>query len=69
LNSLLSERELEVLKMLAEGDVRKEIAKQLNNGYTTVDTHVSRLYLKLNVKNAPAAVNKAHLMKLFPPEP
>ena len=68
LNSLLSDRELEVLALLAEGYVKKEIAKRLDIGYTTVDTHVSRIYLKLNVNNAPAAVNKAHLMKLFPPK-
>jgi DNA-binding CsgD family transcriptional regulator len=34
--------------------------------YTTVDTHVGRIYLKLNVSNAPAAVNKAHRLNLFP---
>ena len=65
---LLSNRELKVLTLLSEGCVKKEIAKILEISYSTVDTHVCRLYAKLGVSNAPAAVNKAHRMKLFPPE-
>lgn len=64
-NSFLSEREMEVLTLLAEGYLKKEIAKRLDIGYTTVDTHVSRLYLKLNVKNAPSAVNQAHRLGIL----
>lgn len=67
-DSLLSNRELRVLTLLSEGYVKKEIAKTLQISYSTVDTHVCRLYAKLGVSNAPAAVNKAHRMKLFPPE-
>lgn len=65
---LLSKRELEILALLAEGLVKKEIAKRLDIGYTTVDTHVSRIYLKLRVSNAPSAVNQAHRLNLFPPD-
>ena len=65
-HQLLSERELEVLTLIAEGKVKKEIAKQLDISYTTVDTHVGRIYLKLNVSNAPAAVDKAHRLNLLP---
>lgn len=65
--SILSDRELEVLTLLAQGLVKKEIANQLSIGYSTVDTHVGRIYNKLNVRNAPSAVNKAHLMNLFAP--
>lgn len=64
---LLSAREMQVLTLLAEGLVKKEIAQQLEIGYSTVDTHVSRIYDKLNVSNAPSAVNKAHRLNLFPP--
>ena len=66
-SSLLSERETEVLTLIAEGFVKKQIAKKLGIGYTTVDTHVSRIYVKLRVSNAPAAVNIAHRLNLFPP--
>lgn len=64
-SGLLSRREMEVLTLLAQGLVKKEIAGQLKIGYSTVDTHVSRIYDKLNVSNAPSAVNKAHLLNLF----
>jgi len=63
----LSAREMEVLTLLAQGLVKKEIAKKLEIGYSTVDTHVSRIYDKLNVSNAPSAVDKAHRLNLFPP--
>lgn len=65
--SLLSGRELEILTLLADGMVKKQIAKRLKIGYTTVDTHVGRIYEKLNVNNAPAAVDTAHRMGLFGP--
>lgn len=65
---LLSERETEILSLLAEGLAKKQIAARLEIGYTTVDTHVGRIYGKLNVANAPAAVNKAHRLNLLPPD-
>lgn len=64
----LSERELEIIQLLAEGFVKKEIASQLRIGYSTVDTHVAHIYEKLNVSNAPSAVNRAHRLGLFPPD-
>lgn len=64
----LSERELEIIQLLAEGFVKKEIAKQLRIGYSTVDTHVAHIYEKLDVSNAPSAVNRAHRLGLFPPD-
>ena len=54
--SLISVREHEILTLLAEGLVKKEIADQLGIGVTTVVTHVSNIYVKLNVNNAPAAI-------------
>lgn len=56
----LTDREVEVLTLLAQGLVKKEIAVQLKVSYTTIDTHISRIYGKLNVNNGPAAVNEAH---------
>ena len=63
----LSDRELEIIQLLAEGLVKKEIASRLHIGYSTVDTHVAHIYEKLNVSNAPSAVNRAHRLGLFPP--
>ena len=67
-SGLLSDRELQILSLLAEGLVKKEIAKKLSISYTTVDTHVGRIYQKLDVRNAPSAVNQGHRLRLFPPD-
>ena len=64
---ILTDREREILLLLAEGLVKKEIARRLGIAYGTVDTHVSRLYEKLNVANAPAAVSRAYERGLLSP--
>jgi len=68
IENLLTERELEIIILLGEGLVKKEIAHQLGISYTTVDTHVAHIYEKLDVRNAPSAINKAHRLGLFPPQ-
>lgn len=45
----LTERETEVLILLAKGQANKEIARSLNIGEKTVKTHVSSILAKLNV--------------------
>ncbi len=62
----LSERELEILLLLGEGLVKKEIASKLEIGATTVAYHVRHIYEKLNVVNAPAAVAKAYQAGILP---
>lgn len=47
--TLLSERETEVLKLLAQGYVNKEIASRLSIAPATVGSHVKNLYRKLAV--------------------
>jgi DNA-binding NarL/FixJ family response regulator len=44
----LTERELDVLKLLAQGKANKEIALALVIAETTVKTHVSNIMMKLN---------------------
>jgi DNA-binding CsgD family transcriptional regulator len=46
--------------------VKKEIAERLGISITTVVTHVSHIYEKLNVKNAPAAIAKAFQIGILP---
>lgn len=66
IEQLLTEREMEILTQLAAGQVKKEIAERLGIGITTVVTHVSHIYEKLNVKNAPSAIAKAFQMGILP---
>lgn len=52
----LTERETDVLRMLARGQSNKEIARNLNISTTTVRSHVSNILMKLNVSNRTQAV-------------
>jgi DNA-binding NarL/FixJ family response regulator len=56
----LSAREKEILILLGEGFLKKQIADQLGIGFHTVGDHVKSIYHKLNVPNAPAAISKAY---------
>ncbi|WP_317898060.1 response regulator transcription factor [Aurantibacillus circumpalustris] len=47
----LSLRELDVLKLISQGNSNKEIADKLNLGVKTVEAHKTRLYKKLGVKS------------------
>src|SRR3989441_12570309 len=47
----LTERETDVLRLLAEGKANKEIAQTLNIGEKTVKTHVSNVLAKLGVQS------------------
>jgi two-component system nitrate/nitrite response regulator NarL len=55
----LSEREAEILRLLAEGMSSGEIADQLIVSVTTVKTHLRNLYDKLEVSDRAAAVAQA----------
>ena len=57
---LLSERELDVLRLLARGLVYKEIATDLNVSFHTVHTLVRRIYEKLHVHTRREAVARFH---------
>ena len=62
---LLSPREVEVLKLLAAGYSKKDIAQRLHLSTTTVITHVAHIYQKLKVPNAPAAIVKAYKLGIL----
>ena len=58
----LSQREREVLELLARGFLYKEIAEQLKISVQTVNTYIRRIYEKLHVRSRAQAVAKyAHL--------
>lgn len=55
----LSRRELEVIRLLAEGRRTKEIAATLDISAKTVETYRSRIMLKLGIDNLPGLVKFA----------
>lgn len=55
----LTDREKMVLKALVEGKSYKMIAEIMNISYHTVNSHVRKIYDKLQVHSAGEAVNKA----------
>jgi two-component system nitrate/nitrite response regulator NarL len=64
----LSERETEILVLLGEGLVQKQIASHLGISLNTVGSHLRHIYEKLKVQNAPAAIGKAYRDGILPAE-
>ncbi|MDF3002632.1 MAG: vraR, partial [Bacillota bacterium] len=61
----LTERETEVLKLLAEGLTQKEIAENLILSSSTIKRHLENIYQKLEVNNKISAIKKAKNLKLL----
>lgn len=55
----LSERELEVLRLMAKGAANKEIGVELSIAQSTVKTHISTIFQKLGVNDRTEAVTEA----------
>ncbi len=53
---LLTEREREILQLVAEGRTNKEIANTLNVSLYTVDTHRTHILQKLNLHSVPEVI-------------
>ncbi|MFW9835768.1 MAG: LuxR C-terminal-related transcriptional regulator, partial [Candidatus Thorarchaeota archaeon] len=62
----LSERELEVLQLMAEGLTNPEVASRLFLALNTVKTHTRNIYGKLNVHNRTQAIACAQALGLLP---
>lgn len=60
----LTDREYQILKLLVLGNSNADIAKQLFLSLSTVKTHVSNLYSKLNVKSRYQAIAKAKRIEI-----
>jgi LuxR family maltose regulon positive regulatory protein len=63
--ALLSERELEVLRLIAAGHSNEEIAAQLIISLGTVKAHTSNIYRKLDVRGRAQASVKARELNLI----
>lgn len=61
----LSERELDILRLMAEGDSNKEIAAALYIAEGTVKNHVTNVLGKLGVRDRTQAVLRARGLGLI----
>lgn len=58
--SALTDREREVLTLLASGATNREIAAEMHLGAEAVKKHASAIYRKLGVRNRTEAAQRAH---------
>ena len=61
----LSEREMEVLQLIADGCSNKEVGERLFLSESTIKTHVSNLFVKLDVKRRMQAVTRAKELRII----
>ena len=66
--NILSDRELQVLRLVARGYSSRQIAKQILVGVKTVETYRSRLAQKLGLRTRSDVVRFAVQMGLLAPE-
>lgn len=64
----LTDRETDVLRLLAHGKANKEVARELSIGEKTVKTHVSNILAKLGVQSRTQAALHAVRIGLVPAE-
>jgi NarL family two-component system response regulator LiaR len=62
----LSKRELEILELTAKGLSNKEIADRLFLSLNTIKTHLSNVFLKLDVQRRTQALEKARRLGIIP---
>ncbi|TXK43819.1 response regulator transcription factor [Nonomuraea sp. C10] len=63
----MTQREVEVLGLIAQGRSNAEIAGQLHISEATVKTHINNLFAKTRVRDRAQAVTYAFRQGLAPP--
>ena len=66
LDDPLSERELEVLSLLASGRTNSEVARELFVSVGTIKSHTGNIYRKLDAKNRAEALSRARTLGILP---
>ncbi|MDP4611679.1 MAG: response regulator transcription factor [Opitutales bacterium] len=61
----LSHRELQILNLINEGHVYKEVSDMLSISHHTVHSHLKRIYKRLNVKRREDALRRARALGLL----
>ena len=64
--SPLSDREIQVLRLIAAGKSYQEISQELLVALSTVQTHVKHAYYKLDAHNGLEATARARQLNLIP---
>ena len=64
----LSQREIKILQLIAQGLSNREIGERLFLALDTVKGHNRKIYGKLGVKNRTQAINKAKSLNILPPQ-
>jgi LuxR family maltose regulon positive regulatory protein len=67
-NSIISElspKQIQILKLLSNGDTSKVIASKLFISENTVKFHLKKIYIALNIKNRSQAIMTARKLKLI----
>ncbi len=62
---ILTSRELQIVKLMAEEYSNKEIAKQLGISIGTVESHRKNIFYKLGTKNMAGAIHKAYQLGIL----
>ncbi len=65
LSTILSMRELEVLRLIDKGLTNQQIALRLSVAESTIKTHINNIYGKLGVQSRVQAINKARNSQLL----
>ena len=63
---ILTDREQQILKLIAQGRTNREIARQLSISESTAENHIHHIYTKLRISNRAQAVAHAFQMVLTP---
>jgi LuxR family transcriptional regulator, maltose regulon positive regulatory protein len=64
-DSMLTERELEVLRLLAEGQTKREVAATLFLSYSTIHSHTKSIYRKLDGASRDEVLERAQALGLI----
>jgi len=61
----LSEREVEILRLIAAGMSNQEITEKLIIAMSTLKTHINHIYAKLDVRSRTQAIVRARALNLL----